>query len=70
MIYIKNAEIYTPSKIIKNAGILIEGRKVRKVIKGKSATLPVSEIIDCQGRKIIPRPKVSVSRGPRDDFPN
>jgi N-acetylglucosamine-6-phosphate deacetylase len=54
-INIKNAEIYTPYKIIKNGNILIKGAKILKVSKGSPTKLPADTIkLDAKGKMLCP----------------
>jgi len=55
MLYIKNAEIYTPHKIIKKGNILISGTKILKISERPFSNVSSrAEVIDAAGKKIYP----------------
>lgn len=56
MIYIEHAKVYTPYKIIDDSGVLIDGRKIKKVIPaGRRIRFPShTRVLDAKGRILCP----------------
>jgi len=55
MIYIKNGEIYTPFKIIRNSGVLIEKDKIKRIGLSSSFVPPAkADVIDVEGKIVCP----------------